>query len=225
MLELGPPFVRGSLTDVSGAPAMFGRYPGYRSTLKWLAEFVMKPNPGLNRAGDVCPFLRQAHQRDLIYLVTVRTAESTLEEACEAGRHLADVFRALFAEPARFRTGTLIALFPDVDDEDAHRFIDGGHRALRGSFVEQGLMLGEFHRHSEVGSVRNPDLRVMQSPVPMFAVRAISVHDLQFLDQESSPPVQRSKDLGHYMGHLNDKLSESARRQVLERIALARSEA
>lgn len=70
---------------------------------------------------------------------------------------------------------------------------------MRAGFVRRGLMLGEFHKASSVGSVRNPEFTVMQSPVPMFAVRALMTHDILFLDR---PGEHREELLGYYLEHV-----------------------
>jgi hypothetical protein len=212
------PFEPGSLTDIAGAPALFDRHPGYELVLRWMDEFITRPDPRLNRTGPVCPRVAPARRQNLIHLVTVRTSGRSAETAVAVGPHLADLFEQLLpAGPAR-RAGSLLALFPDVAAADGPEFIDRGHRLLRMGFVERGLMIGEFHPDSEVASVHNPGFRVMRSPVPMFAVRALSIHDLMFLDIPGRPIDEREAYLVHYLAHLGDELTDDARCDVHDRL-------
>jgi len=205
-----PVFEPGSLTDLQRVPGLFARYPMYRAAIEWLETFVAQPHPQLPRTGHVCPRLAPALARNLLWLVAVRTDRSDPEGAHATGRHLAELFEALFPRPEELRAGALLALFPHLDPAEAGPFIDGGHRRLRMSFVERGLMLGEFHPASTVASVRAPDLLVMRCPVPMFAVRAMSRHDLMFLDRPECPPDQLHAYLRHYLRHVGDQLPAHA---------------
>jgi hypothetical protein len=80
-------------------------------------------------------------------------------------------------------------------------------------------MLGEFHPNSGVGSVHNPALPVMRSPDPMFAVRALSPHDLLFLDTEQTPPARRLDYLRLYRHRLAPQLIPTALADLDNRIA------
>ncbi|MCZ1012219.1 DUF6875 domain-containing protein [Streptomyces lydicus] len=201
------PFEPGSLTDAEGAPALFSRYPMYGQALEWLDRFVIQPHPDLGRPGAVCPRLAPALRRNLVRLVAIRTASVSVDEAVDKGSALAGLYEDLFTEPEAFRAGALLAFFPDVPPQAAPEFIDGGHSRLRMDFVARGLMIGEFHPLSTVTSVRNPEFAVMRCPVPMFAVRALTRHDLLFLDRPDSPAWERAQYLKHLLHHLGDQFS------------------
>lgn len=209
-----PVFEPGSLVDVEQAPRLFDRYPSYAQALEWLTTFVARPHPDLMRTGDVCPRLAPALGRNLLWLVVARTTAAEPDTARATGTHLAELFEALFPDPGQFHAGALLGLFPRVEPARAGGFIDGGHRLLRLSFVERGLMLGEFHPESTVASVRNPALPVMRSPVPMFAVRALSRHDLMFLDRPARSPAERRIALQQYLRHVGDQLPATERARV-----------
>jgi hypothetical protein len=217
-LALDYPFAAGSLVDAAHAPDLYAKYPMYAQGLDWLREFIATANPAINRPGHVCPRVAPALRRNLIWLVTIQTANSSARDAFDKGQHLPGLFWHLFGEQTG-RAGSLLAFFPDISAADAPEFIDGGHRLLRKHFVRQGLMLGEFHPSSTVASVRNPAFPVMRSPAPMFAVRALTVHDLMFLDQPGTPASDRMEYLNLYLRHLGDQLPDDVRRGVLARIA------
>ncbi|WP_405139865.1 DUF6875 domain-containing protein [Nocardia sp. NBC_01388] len=192
----------GSLTDITNAYTLFERFPQYRSVLGWIGDFVLAPDSRLHRPGPVCPRLSVAIDQDMVRLIAAHTNRATVHEASETVPALADLYSEVFDEAESFRRGALLAVFPDIDPAGASEFIDGGHALLRLDFVRRGLMLGEFHQASSVGSVHNPAFPVMRSPVPMFAVRALTVHDLLFLDR---PGKQREELLGYYLKHVGGR--------------------
>ncbi|MBX7268875.1 hypothetical protein KIF24_24505 [Micromonospora sp. Llam7] len=219
------PFENGSLTDINNASALFPQYPTYRSCLRWLDEFVAAPHPDIKRPGDVCTRLRYAMDRDLVWLVTIRTQRSDRGEAVEKGLYLPALFREIFNEQTDFRSGALLAFFPDVQPAATAAFIDGGHQVLRMEFVRRGLMLGEFHPSSTVASVRNPNFQVMRAPAPMYAVRAMTPHDLMFLDRPETPPAERVQYLRHFLEHLGGQVNPTLHARVTRSIADAETSA
>ncbi|MFI7025177.1 DUF6875 domain-containing protein [Micromonospora sp. NPDC049900] len=199
----------GSLTSAAGAAEMVDRFPMYRQGLDWLEQFVIRSHPDLGRPGAVCPRLAPAMRGDTVWLVAIALTGASREHAVEAARLLAHLFDDLAGEAHR-QSAALLGFFPDLPAGEAASFIDGGHRMVRPWCVERGLMLGEFHPTSTVGSVHNRDLPVMRCPVPMFAVRAITPHDLMFLDQPDTPPADRLACLEAFGRHVGARLNAQA---------------
>jgi hypothetical protein len=207
-----------SLTSAAWAPALLGRYPMYAEGLAWVEQFVTRPHPELGRPGAVCPRLGPALRAGTVSLVAIATTGASTQDAVQAGRLLKRLFAALAPGP-HWQSTALLAFFPSVPAERAADFIDGGHDLLKAEFVEHGLMLGEFHPASTVTSVHSQSLAVMRCPVQMFAVRAISPHDLLFLDQPHVSPTTRLTYLEHYRRHVGAQLSASGRADLATRIA------
>ncbi|MGN2639001.1 DUF6875 domain-containing protein [Nocardia takedensis] len=202
------PFVGDSLTDIAHAHLLFDRFPQYRALLEWIEGFVLRPDARLGRPGAVCPRLAPSIDQNLVTLVAVATTGSGVDEALDTVPLLAHAYVELFGGcETAFRRGALLAVFPDIDPAEAEQFIDGGHAAVRAQFVRHGLMLGEFHRTSSVGSVHDSSFKVMGSPVPMFAVRAMTTHDILFLDR---PGPQRDELMGHYLHHIGGHVRVNA---------------
>jgi hypothetical protein len=207
----------GSLTTAAGAADLLDRYPVYRKALDWLDQFVTRPHPELGRPGAVCPRLAPALHADMVWLVAIAVDGASTDHAVAAGHLLSQLFEEL-AAGSRRHSAALLGFFPDLPAQEAAGFIDGGHQRLRPGFVEHGLMLGEFHPTSRVTSVHNRGLAVMRSPVPMFAVRAITPHDLLFLDQPDTPPAARLAYMQHFAAHVGGRLSPTARVDLQARI-------
>ncbi|MFJ1767894.1 DUF6875 domain-containing protein [Amycolatopsis sp. NPDC088138] len=218
------PFVSGSLVNSGQADMISDRFPAYESALSWMRDFVARPDSRINRPGAVCPRLAPAFRQDLIWCVSIELQRWTVDETVAKGIHLADLYFRLFPDPQQFKTGSLLGLLPGLPPGRAAEIVDEGHRRLRMDFVSRGLMLGEFHPRSQVVSVRNPEFLVMRSPVPMFAVRALTVHDLMFLDTPQTDPIDRLQYFKHYLDHLGGQLSPSARDRVHLRIQKAEGE-
>lgn len=215
-----PGFARvepGSLTNAACAANLFDRFPMYRQGLEWLEHFVTRPHPDLGRTGAVCPRLAPALRGQTVWLVAIALTGASPDHAVEAGRVLGHLFDDLVTQEQR-QSAALLGFFPDLPAPAAAAFIDGGHRLVRPWFVERGLMLGEFHPTSTVGGVHNRDLPVMRCPAPMFAVRAITPHDLMFLDQPDTPPVDRLAYLEAFRRHVGARLNPAARSGLQSRI-------
>ncbi|MET7951056.1 DUF6875 domain-containing protein [Micromonospora sp. NPDC005324] len=212
----------GSLTSAAGAADLFPRYPMYQQGLDWLEQFVVRPHPDLGRPGAVCPRLAPAMRADTVRLVAIALTGTSFEHAVEAGYVLGQLFDELTPDADR-QSAALLGFFPGLPAQDAADFIDGGHRLARPWFVERGLMLGEFHPTSAVGSVHNPDLPVMRCPAPMFAVRAITPHDLMFLDQPDTPLSDRLIYLDAFRRHVGARLSPAAKAGLQTRITEVRA--
>lgn len=52
---------------------------------------------------------------------------------------------------------------------------------MKPSFVEAGMMLGEFYSENESPGLYNPDFRPLRSPIPLFVYRRLVPNDLVFL--------------------------------------------
>lgn len=209
-------FVPGSIATVDQVRSNPTDHSAAAQVLGWLDSFVMQPNDGLGRPGHVCPRLAPVVNANRLTFVSVRTPDSDPRSAYEAGRALADLYRSLYPDTADHRTAALIAVFPEVPFDVAGDFIDGGHKMLRMEFVGSGLMLGEFHPASSVASVRNDALAVMQSPLPAYAIRGITPHDIMFLDRPTEDPQRRISYLEHYLHFVGPQLAASARLRVTE---------
>jgi len=55
-----------------------------------------------------------------------------------------------------------ITVFPDLPSEHLD-LIDAVQLQFKEMFVQQGLMVGEFHERNNTGGVRNPDMCVLRS--------------------------------------------------------------
>lgn len=148
----------------------------------WLTEFVMRPHPDLGRAGAVCPFVEAAVRSDSLIVEEVRTSRSNAAEVVDkaAGDALVRFNGLPWPSAANRHLPALVLVFPDLPAVQ-HRLLDEVQARHKSSYVEAGLMLGQFHPQCEEPAARNPAFRPSRSPIPLLAVRRLAFHDIVFL--------------------------------------------
>lgn len=154
-----------------------------RAAVAWAKGYLAQPHPDLGRSGLVCPFVPRSLASSMFFCTVRRGASLTPEEIADTVGRYRDWFTAM--EPrdgpiAQYKT--FLILFPDVADEDLARLIDGPQAALKRSFVEQGLMIGQFHNRPPASpGLWNPAFRPLVSDIPMLVIRNMVSSDLPFL--------------------------------------------
>jgi len=158
--------------------------------LNWVDEYLCKPHQELGRAGPVCPFVPTALEMGLLYLLIFpRVDQDTdLEEMRQLVLHERDQF--LTMEPrqgnaAQFKS--FLMIFPNIPSPQAHEVIDRLQASLQESFVERGLMVGEFHPGPpNKRGLWNETFRPLACPIPLLAIRHMVPTDILFLKEKSS---------------------------------------
>lgn len=149
---------------------------------EWVKKFLARPHPDLGRPGPVCPFVPQALKSNSIRLAAIRAKNLESSQVEEIVMGYLDTFQEL--EPREREAGlnkVILLVFPDVHIDDTDKLIDGVQQKLKPLFVEQGLMLGEFHNRTESPGLHNPNFRPLRSPIPLLAIRFMVESDLPFL--------------------------------------------
>ena len=192
---------------------------------EWAKNFLARPHPDLGRSGAVCPFVPKALKSNSIRLAAIRAKHlnpSQVEEIVLA--HL-DTFLEL--EPREREAGlnkVILLVFTDIHINDTNILVDGVQQKLKPLFVEQGLMLGEFHNLTESPGLHNPNFRPLRSPIPLLAIRFMVESDIPFLVATDDISL-RIRYLEVYLQRFDkggkDSIHLSTARQVL---ALARTQ-
>mgnify|MGYP005990320385 CR=1 FL=1 len=206
----------GSATIVSD-PVLTGEHlMAAQSTLCYVREFLAKPNPNLGRKGPTCPFVPKSLQLDSIYLGVLSAEETGSAEDLEALLLEAiAVFLAL--EP---RSGpkasykAIILVFPDMEPEDVSAMIDGTQKRLKPSFVQEGLMLGEFHLRNNATGLHNEYFYPLRTPYPCLAIRHMVPSDIVFLNPAEFAADVRASMIRTFLGKFGDKASNDQQTEV-----------
>lgn len=175
----------------------------------WTRDFLAKPHPRLGRSGPVCPFLPRSLKLGAIRLGIVRTRGLNPSEIEAVVRQCRDSFLAL--EPNRGELAmykAVMLIFPDLKAETEASLVDQIQQRLKPFFVEEGLMIGEFHQWNQTPGLHNAQFRPLQSPIPMLAIRFMVESDLPFLDRLTDDPQVRARYLKAYLNRLGTELDE-----------------
>lgn len=173
--------------------------PCLTETMQWVQNFLARKHPDLGRPGPVCPFVPQALKTNTIRLAVVQAKSLNIQQIEELVLDYRDAF--LEIEPTQKEAAlnkAFLIVFPDISIEDTTTLIDGIQQKLKPLFVQQGLMLGEFHKRNESPGLHNPHFRPLQSPIPMLAIRFMVESDLPFLETADNPHL-RIKYLEAYL--------------------------
>lgn len=189
--------------------------------LKWLREFIGAPHPDLGRPGSICPFVPGALSMDTIWFAEVTEAEPTEDSIGEVIKECRNVFLATEPcnAPESINKAFLVA-FPTLVTRGAEgtALVDRVQYLLKPYFVDQGMMLGEFHSLNESPGLRNPDFRPLRSPVPMLAMRLMVASDLPFMIRDQYSNSERAAFLRSYLYRLGGSLKPSKFNEVLEKL-------
>jgi hypothetical protein len=184
-----------------------------RTAAAWARDYLARPHPDLGRGGPVCPYVPTSLNRRLFHLTVcrIRPGEDPNAHVATAVAIYRDWFMRL--EPldsidAIYKT--ILILFPDVSSGKAPGVIDVTQARLKPSFVEAGLMLGQFHGRPPVdGGLWNADFRPLRAPVSLLAIRYMVPADLPFLRGDR-------RLLDGYQRAFGDNLPPRHQRQLAE---------
>jgi len=153
--------------------------------VSWAKNFLTAENPEVKRPYNnnqtVCPFVRESLEKNFFYQSF--HPHIGADERCIVGIMLGYIeeFKRLppFDPNMKFKKALLV-VFPDIPENQVN-VLDLVHESIKSSFVEAGLMVGQFHPKCEVPGIHNPYFRPSQSPYPLLAIRNMEVHDIVFL--------------------------------------------
>jgi len=212
-----PPFATETLGfPLSQASRLTGKtFESVRLVANWVRTYLAAPHAELGRTGPVCPFTPEAINRDSLWIKPVRistNAEQVIEDAVLAGK--AAFSRCPVSTRADdFIFRSLMFVFPDISAQDAPRLIDQVKEKLKPIFVDDGLMLGEFHENNSMPGLHNENFHPLRSPVPMLVIRHMVPSDLVFLNRPDDPRDRRLRYLQAYLTH-QTAISSSERRRI-----------
>jgi hypothetical protein len=169
--------------------------------LRWMREFLSRDHPDIGRPGSVCPFVPGAVQRETLLIAADESVDPIDVEATMIA--IAQEFEGSIAElgpQAQFAADVVV--FPNITASFAPGSIDAVQRRLKPSFVERGVMIGEFHQANETPAA-SPNATSgffpNRAPIAMLAIRSAVDGDLRFLKFEGLSAVERLRLLRGYL--------------------------
>jgi tryptophan 2,3-dioxygenase len=158
----------------------------YEPVTHWLTSYITRSHAELGRRGPVCPFVGQALAAGAITLAAYRfgSGERTVHGMSLAIEEAMARFEELVADRDDPNLLSLIMTFPDLGADDWH-LVDDGHLASKTAAVAKGLMLGQFHPLCDAPGAHNETFPVNRAPIPLMVIRAMSPHDILFLEENA----------------------------------------
>lgn len=148
----------------------------------WIKTFVVRPHEDLGRAGPVCPFVPRALERRTLWLAAEKIADRSVSDVLQL---MSDYRELLLRAPADGDDASykaIVLVFTDLSADRARtRMDDDQVQSFKTrSYVEDGVVSGEFHARNEGSAIRNPSFRPFKSPVPFLLMRPAVVSDWMF---------------------------------------------
>lgn len=230
------PFSFGALKEVAPAPAgqrlmrvseVARDYPEsspLACVLDWMHAFLARAHPELGRKGAVCPFVPMSLEQDSIWMAEIADDSATVDSISAVISQYRDLFLATEPTSGPDTINKAFAVvFPNLGPDGAG-VVDQVQNRLKKDFVDQGLMLGEFHAANESPGLRNAEFRPLRSPIPMLVMRHMVDSDLPFLLRYVYAPAERSSFLRSYLFRLAGTLGQAKFDQALDGVIEAEIE-
>jgi len=169
------------ISDVETGAVHDGDAAAMRRIAAWSRDFLVPEHSDLGRDGPVCPFTKTSMKKDLFFLTTLRTRDPAqpVEDTINSfGDWYRDLAASASEDDRKFLT--FLIVLPDVELVDSTG-LDDLQRRLKTRFVQDGLMIGQFHPACDQPGIWNDAFRPLRSPIPLLAIRAMVQYDLPFL--------------------------------------------
>jgi hypothetical protein len=193
------------------APLITENYDVLAQTLVWARSYLTRPHPDLGRRGAVCPYVRASLEKNLFFMAVYRGSHFDQNDVVG----IVSFYRQWFGElepldPDLAALKTILILFPDLKPEAVEEVVEQVQEDLKPEYVEEGLMLGEFHAGPpKKAGLWNPAFRPLYSPIPLLAIRNMVATDFPFL--RSNPVLFKT-----YLERFSDNIPNHIRQAVIE---------
>ena len=193
--------------------------------LAWIQRFIMQPHPDLGRKGAVCPFAQPAHEARALHFCALDVGEMSFDAFIDVMMHLRSFYNRVAVNMSGRSDLLSLCVFPrNLRAESYNKFIHCAHSMLKPSYMNAGLMLGEFHPLSDARGAHSKMIFPMRSDVPIFVIRSITLHDISFIDRESSALGTRIHELECYQRGMGNLLPPSEADRIKNRIEELKSQ-
>ena len=158
------------------------------AVLQWAREYLCTPNEKMRRtrngsAEALCPFVKASLESNHFYIEIRRDingqSPDPIAEAMFKYRETLRTVPPFHASEQQRKS--LIVIFPELPTTGA-AVLDLVHSQIKSAFVRDGLMVTQCYPGCDMRSVRNPELRVYESPYPLMAMRMMAIHDILFVN-------------------------------------------
>jgi hypothetical protein len=153
--------------------------------LQWARDFLMPENKSTRRpvgSQSVCPFVRASVENNSFYMEFHDEVTGQSEEQIE--RIMLECIRRFgrlgpYGDSDKLKKALLV-VFPNLPETQAN-VLDLVHTNIKNEFVQNGMMVGQFHPRCEERGLYNPAFKVSVCKYPLIAMRHMALHDILFL--------------------------------------------
>jgi len=150
----------------------------------WISEFLCNPHPSLGREGNVCPFTREAINKDTIYFSLEKALYLDHEKEVKKIASQIRLFKT-FKVNSCDEYKVIINAYPYLDKSEYIK-IELIQNELKPLFVEENLMIGQFYPGCKEKGLWNDRFFPLDSPISLLAIRNMAITDIAFLMSTSS---------------------------------------
>jgi len=197
-----------SAAEVDAGDVPDEHLPPVQAILAWARRYLVSPHPELGRNGPVCPYTQPSLHKGLFHLAAL-SGEGDVGAAVESLRGWYERLGATLPAADR-ELLTVLLVLPHLDHTDAGG-LDELQRVAKDKFVEDGLMIGQFHPVCDAPGLWNPEFKALRAPVPLLAIRKLVVFDLPFL-------VDHKAHAESYIRRFAPEIPPRIRKQLAQRL-------
>lgn len=149
------------------------------SIKNWISEFLCNPHPSLGRTGNVCPFAREAIDKDSIYFTLENSFYLDKEREIKKITSQIRLFKELKTDNNEDYK-VIINAYPYINKSEYNK-IELIQNELKPVFVEESLMIGQFYPGCKEKGLWNDNFFPLDSPISFLAIRNMAITDIAFL--------------------------------------------
>jgi hypothetical protein len=154
----------------------------FETVKHWAENWLSKSHPDLGRTGAVCPYIGAVMKKNLFRVAFVRGNNLDHDWMVGLLYEIAAAFPVLPpVDGPESIYKAIVVVFPEVTEFEQ---IDAVQAECKTTFVERGLMVGQFYPGHQQGGLRNPNFKALDGPFAMLAVRHMVVTDYPFLCED-----------------------------------------
>ncbi|MGZ5008523.1 MAG: DUF6875 domain-containing protein [Methylobacter sp.] len=148
----------------------------------WITEFLCNPHPSLGRTGSVCPFTKEAIDKDSIYFSLENSFYLNRENEIKKITSQIKLFKELKTNNEVYKV--IINAYPYIVENEYNK-IELIQNELKPLFVKESLMIGQFYPGCKEKGLWNDNFFPLDSPVSLLAIRNMAITDIAFLISDS----------------------------------------
>lgn len=154
---------------------------------RWLNEFLASSHPDLGRPGKVCPFVGPSIGQGMMR-IKQSGAEPTTDEMRVLLENEKDIFLSeqSSTDSSALIYASRIIVMSEFSTEAHAKTMDEIQAFMKVDFMNNGLMIGQFHPYRETPGLHNKDFFPHKCPAFCFAIRHMIQSDHVFVSQSLS---------------------------------------